>query len=85
MRRKLKKISYVYKMINDANQTTIVYHVKMEYILWVKFQHFWPKNDGEEWSRKNYFEIPSCGKMVIFITEFVLLTKTPPFYEINFI
>ena len=24
----------------------------------MKFYHFWPKNDGEKWSRKNYFEIP---------------------------
>ena len=35
--------------------------------------NFWPKNDGEKWSRKIYFEIPPCGKMVIFITEFVIL------------
>ena len=35
--------------------------------------HIWPKNDGEKWSRKNYFEIPPCGKIVIFITEFVIL------------
>ena len=41
---------------------------------------FWPKNDGEKWSRKNIFEIPSCPHHVIFITEFVVLTKTPPFY-----
>ena len=35
--------------------------------------NFWPINDGEKWSRKIYFEIPPCGKMVIFITEFVIL------------
>ena len=29
--------------------------------------NFWPKNDGEKWSRKIYFEIPPCGKMVIFV------------------
>ena len=29
--------------------------------IWVKFYHFWPKNDDEKWSRKNIFEIPSCG------------------------
>ena len=23
---------------------------------------FWPKNDGEKWSRKNYFEIPYRGE-----------------------
>ena len=34
---------------------------------------FWPKNDGEKWSKKIYFEIPPCGKIVIFITEFVIL------------
>jgi hypothetical protein len=26
----------------------------------VKFYHFWPKNDGEKWSRKNIFEISPC-------------------------
>ena len=29
----------------------------------VKFYHFWPKNDGEKWSRKNIFEIPPCAKL----------------------
>ena len=29
------------------------------------------------------FEIPACAHRVIFITEFVLLTNTPPFYEVN--
>ena len=24
-----------------------------------------PKNDDEKWSRKNYFEIPPCGKIVL--------------------
>jgi hypothetical protein len=49
----------------------------------VKFYHFWPKNDGEKWSRKNIFEIPPFAHHVIFITEFVLLIKIPPFYEVN--
>ena len=35
--------------------------------------HFWPKNDGEKWSGKNYFKIPPCGKLVIFITQLVIL------------
>ena len=30
-----------------------------------------------------FFEIPPCDHHVIFITKFVLLTKTPPFYEVN--
>jgi hypothetical protein len=29
------------------------------------------------------FEIPPCAHHVIFITEFVLLIKTPSFYEVN--
>ena len=48
----------------------------------VKFYNFWCKNDGEKLSRKNIFEIPPCTHHVIFITEFVLLTKNP-FYEVN--
>ena len=44
---------------------------------------FLPKNDGEKWSRKNIFEIPPCAHHVIFITEFVLLIKTPPFYNVK--
>ena len=32
---------------------------------------------------KNIFEIPPCAHHVIFITEFVLLIKTPLFYEVN--
>ena len=35
--------------------------------------------------QKNIFEISPCAHRVIFITEFVLLTKTPPFYEVNLI
>ena len=35
--------------------------------------NFWPKNDGEKWSRKICFEIPPCRKIVIFITDFVIL------------
>ena len=34
--------------------------------------HFWPKNEGEKWSGKIYFEIPPCGKIIIFTTEFVI-------------
>jgi hypothetical protein len=53
----------------------------------VKIYHFWPKNDGEnfgeKWFTKNIFEIPPCAHHVIFITEFVLLIKIPPFYEVN--
>jgi hypothetical protein len=28
---------------------------------------------GEKWRRKIYLEIPPCGKIIIFITEFVIL------------
>ena len=30
-----------------------------------------------------FLEIPPCEHHDIFITEFVLLIKTPPFYEVN--
>ena len=60
--------------------STLVSPVKMEY---VTKKYFWPKDDDEKWYRKNYFEIPPCAHHVIFITEFVLLIKTPPFYGVN--
>ena len=31
---------------------------------------------------ENIFEIPPCAHHVIFITEFILLIKTPLFYEV---
>ena len=36
--------------------------------------HFWPKNDGEKWFRKIYFEIPPCGRIVISFTELVIFS-----------
>jgi hypothetical protein len=33
----------------------------------MKFNHFWPSNDGVKWSRKNIFEIPSCGRPFLLI------------------
>ena len=38
------------------------------------FYHFWPKNDGEKWSRKNIFEIPSCASHFLLIN-FILHRK----------
>ena len=32
---------------------------------------------GKNRSRKNYFEIPPCRKMVIFVTKLEILRKTP--------
>jgi len=43
----------------------------------------WLKNDGEQWSREIYFEIPPCWKMVNFVTEFVILGKNLPFYNVK--
>ena len=37
-------------------------HLRAQNGIWVKFYHFWPKKDGEKWSRKNIFEIPPCAK-----------------------
>ncbi len=33
----------------------------------MKVNHFWPKNDGEKWSRKNIFEIPLCRSPFLLI------------------
>ena len=33
----------------------------------MKVNHFWPKNDGKKWSRKNIFEIPSCRSPFLLI------------------
>jgi hypothetical protein len=30
-----------------------------------------------------FFEIPPCGKMVIFVTEFIILCKNPLFYKVK--
>ena len=62
------------KYINTSYLTDsyIGFTVKMEPVNNQK-HHFWPKNVGEKWSRKINFEIPPCGKIVIFITEFVIL------------
>ena len=43
--------------------------------------HFWRKNDGEKESRIFCFDILSCGKKVIFVTEFVILGKNIPFWQ----
>ena len=43
--------------------------------------HILARNDGEQWSRNFYFKIPPCGKMVIFVTEFVIWGKNLPFYK----
>ena len=34
-------------------------------------------------SQDVFWEVPSCAHHVIYITEFVLLIKIPPFYEVN--
>ena len=47
----------------------VFFTLKMESVI----QFFLLRNDVEKWSKKNYFEIPPCGKVVIFITEFVVL------------
>jgi hypothetical protein len=33
----------------------------------------------------HFFEIPPWGKGVIFVTEFVILSKNPPFYDVRLI
>ena len=60
-------------LINTSYLTDsyIGFILKMESV--TKNTIFGLKNEGEKWPRKIYFEIPPCGKIVIFITEFVIL------------
>ena len=37
------------------------------------------------YGKKNISDFPPCGRMVIFVTEFVIFRKTPPFYEVKWI
>ena len=63
-------------MINS----TIVSPVKMEYgrNLWLKVSFIVCR-----YATRFFLEIPPCAHDVIFITEFVLLIKIPPFDEVN--
>ena len=56
--------------------STLVCPIKIEYVT---------KNNifGLKMMVKSGLEIPPCTPHVIFITEFVLLIKTPLFYEVN--
>ena len=48
---------------DNMKNPTIESPVKMEYGR--NFNpNFWPKNDGEKWSKKNIFEIPPCGRLL---------------------
>ena len=38
-------------------------------------KHFWPKDDDENWSRKKYFEIPSCAKLSFLVHKNVYSCK----------
>ena len=66
------------KILNTQNMTnpTIVFPVKIEYVCNFSIS-------GLKMMVKIFFEIPPCVHHVIFITEIVLLTKTPQFYEVN--
>ena len=35
------------------------------------------------YTTKIFFEIPPCAEKVIIVTEFVILCKNPPLYEVN--
>ena len=51
--------------------STLVCPVKIEYV--TKNNIFGLKMMVKSGLEKNYFEIPTCGKIVIFIIEFVIL------------
>ena len=59
---------------------TITYLVKTEYRwkLWLKVSFIICR-----YATRTFLEIPTCAHHVIFISQFVLLTKNPPFYKVN--
>ena len=54
---KLNKFALNLLMIQCMTNLTIFFDQNG---IWVKFQHFWPENEGEKWYRKNIFEIAPC-------------------------
>ena len=54
-----KKHHYPLNTQNMRNSNFVYVLPKMEYVH--KEKYIWPENDGEKWSRKNYFEIPTCA------------------------
>ena len=40
---------------------------------------------SSKYGKKNISDFPPCGKRVIFVTEFVIFCKTPPFCEVKWI
>ena len=55
-------------LINKSYLTDsyIVFTLEIESVS--KKYSFWPKNDGEKWSRKNIFEIPPSHFLIIHFT-----------------
>ena len=48
-----------------------------------EIKSFGLKSDGEKRFRTICFEIPPCCKKGVFVTEFVVLGKNLPFYEVG--
>ena len=64
-----KENKILLSIINSASLNLLDWFIHRVYLkngICIQKYHFWPKNDGEKWSRKIYFEIPPCGKIVIF-------------------
>ena len=76
-----KLFGILMKFFNTYNvsHSTVTYPVKMEYgwNLWLKVSYILCR-----YATRFFLKITLC---VIFITEFILLIKTPSFYEVNLI
>jgi hypothetical protein len=58
---KIFEKKYFSKFTEHTTDEKINFTFSFQNGIWVKFYHFWPKNDGEKWFRKNIFEIPPCA------------------------
>ena len=75
-------VSIIFKTQYYMRNSYIVYAIKMQSVS--KSTIFGNTIDGKKWSRI-LFEILPCGKEFIFVTQFVILSKSPPFYEVKWI
>jgi hypothetical protein len=71
---------------NEALIQYKVYRYRHMYLHLIRepFDRHLPEQNGIcRYATRFLGEIPPCAHNVIFVTEFVLLIKTPPFYDVN--
>ena len=71
---------------NEALIQYKVYRYRHMYLHLIRepFDRHLPEQNGIcRYATRFFGEIPPCAHNVIFVTQFVLLIKTPPFYDVN--